>query len=46
MMSAAALVNPLMTGLERKFTKNPKRSSPMTHCSIPIIKASNNASAM
>ena len=41
MINAAALVNPLMTGLDKKFTMNPSCSMPMASCRSPIIKASN-----
>ena len=46
MIKAAALVKPLMTGRERKLTKNPSLNTPMPNCKAPIMKASNKASAM
>ena len=46
MIKAAALVKPLMTGRERKLTKNPSLNMPMPNCKAPIMKASNKASAM
>ena len=43
---AAALVNPLMTGLDRKWTKKPIRSMPMPHCMRPIMTESSSANSM
>jgi len=46
MITAAAEVNPLITGLERKFTRNPIRKSPSSSCMVPTMKVSRIARAM
>ena len=43
---AAAEVNPLMTGLDRNWTKNPMRNMPMAHCVRPIMTESSSANSM
>ena len=37
MMMAAALVNPMITGCDRKFTTTPRRSSPRLSWNRPTI---------
>ncbi len=39
MISAAALVNPTITGLDRKFTTTPSRKTPSARRSTPTISA-------
>ena len=46
MMIAAADVNPLIMGLDRKLTRNPALKRPRVNCIIPIIKASKIAMLM
>ncbi len=46
MIRAAALVKPLTTGCERKFTIRPRRSTPSASWKMPTISASRTAYAM
>ena len=40
MINAAALVKPMITGCERKFTTSPRRKNPMASRRMPTISAS------
>ena len=46
MINAAAEVNPLMTGCDKKFTRNPARNTPMKSCNTPTMSARTMAAAM